>query len=76
MVTTAVLTLEMLFIILKVAGVLTWSWPVVFAPIIVFAVLSALGLLLAVLIAKLFGVNFAWSKKDKCFYHRHHEEEK
>lgn len=76
MVTTAIITLQMLFIILKVVGVLVWSWPVIFTPIIVLAVLSVLSLLLAALIAKLFGINLSWSKKDKCFYYRHHEEER
>ena len=75
MVTTAILTLQMLFIILKAVGVLAWSWPVIFTPIISLAVLSALSLLLAALIAKLFGINLTWSGKDKCFYYKDHKED-
>lgn len=75
MVTTAVLTVQVIFITLKVVGILVWSWPVIFAPTIALAVLSILGLLLAALIAKLFGVNWIWSRKDKCFYYKHDKEE-
>lgn len=75
MVTTAILTLQMLFIILKAVGVLAWSWPVIFTPIIALAVLSAISLLLAALIAKLFGINLTWDRKDKCFYYKNHKED-
>ena len=75
MVTTAILTLQMLFIILKAVGVLAWSLPVIFTPIIALAVLSALSLLLAALIAKLFGINLTWSRKDKYFYYKDHKED-
>ena len=75
MVTTAILTVQVVFIILKAVGILAWSWPVIFIPTIALAVLSILGLLLAALIAKLFGVNWRWSRKDKCFYYKHDKEE-
>lgn len=75
MVTTAILTVQIVFIILKAVGILAWSWPVIFAPTIALAVLSILGLVLAALIAKLFGVNWRWSRKDKCFYYKHDKEE-
>lgn len=75
MVTTAILTVQVVFIILKAVGILAWSWPVIFTPTIALAVLSILGLLLAALIAKLFGVNWRWSRKDKCFYYKHDKEE-
>lgn len=75
MVTVAILTLQMVFVILKAAGVIAWSWQVVFTPIIVAAVLTVLSLLLAALIAKLFGINLTWSGKDKCFYYKDHKED-
>ena len=75
MVTTAILTAQVIFITLKVVGILVWSWPVIFAPTIALAVLSILGLLLTALIAKLFGVNLIWSRKDKCFYYKRDKEE-
>ena len=75
MVTTAILTVQIVFIILKAVGILAWSWPVIFTPTIVLAVLSILGLLLAALVAKLFGINLRWNRKDKCFYYKHDKEE-
>ena len=75
MVTTAILTVQVVFIILKAVGILAWSWPVIFTPTITLAVLSILGLVLAALIAKLFGINWRWSRKDKCFYYKHNKEE-
>ena len=76
MVTTAILTVQVVFIILKAVGILAWSWPVIFTPTIALAILNILGLGLAALIAKLFGVNWRWSQKDKCFYYKHDKEEK
>lgn len=73
MVTVAILTLQMVFVILKAEGVIAWSWPVVFTPIIVAAVLTVLSLLLAALVAKLFGINLTWSRKDQCFYYKDHK---
>ena len=75
MVTTAILTVQIVFIILKAVGILAWSWPVIFTPTIVLAVLSILGLLLAALVAKLFGINLRWNRKGKCFYYKHDKEE-
>lgn len=75
MVTTAILTVQIVFIILKAVGILAWSWPVIFTPTIALAILNILGLGLAALIAKLFGVNWRWSRKDKCFYYKHDKEE-
>ena len=76
MVTTAILTVQVVFIILKAVGILAWSWPVIFTPTIALAILNILGLGLAALIAKLFGVNWRWSRKDKCLYYKHDKEEK
>lgn len=70
MVTTAILTVQIVFIILKVVGILSWSWPVIFAPTVSLAVLSILGVLLAAFLAKLFGVQWKWTKKDNCLYYK------
>lgn len=75
MVTVAILTLQMVFVILKAVGILAWSWLVIFTPIIALAVLGILGLLLAALVAKLFGINLRWNRKDKCFYYKNDKEE-
>lgn len=75
MVTTAILTVQIVFIILKVVGIIAWSWPVVFTPIIVAAVLTVLSLLLAALVTKLFDINLTWDRKDKCFYYKNHKED-
>lgn len=75
MVTVAILTLQMVFVILKATGVIAWSWPVVFTPIIVAAVLTVLSLLLAALVAKLFDINLTWDRKYKCFYYKNHKED-
>ena len=75
MVTTAILTVQIVFIILKAVGILAWSWPVIFTPIIALAVLSILWLLLSALVAKLFGINLRWNRKDKCFYYKNDKEE-
>ena len=75
MVTTAILTVQVVFIILKAVGILAWSWPVIFTPAIALAMLNIVGFGLAALIAKLFGVNWRWSRKDKCFHYKHDKEE-
>lgn len=70
MVTTAILTVQVIFITLKVVGILVWSWPVIFAPTIALAVLSILGFLLAAFLAKLLGIQWKWTKKDNCLYYK------
>ena len=70
MVTIAILTVQVVFIILKAVGVLYWSWPVIFVPTIALAVLSILGVLLADILAKLLGIQWKWTKKDNCLYYK------